>query len=763
MGYTLPTVLYINSADYEFNCWAYSSSSTSAVTFSPKKEYDSNPVIISPKNSSTYFRIGVRRKDGVNMASSDITALTTAVKTFALTDKTLSLTGVPADAKAVSDVIDNIKIRMTEKRYLFDGLPFYEIGSPFTEERLSYKLENNQWVEGSVKQSATEIIHCPRYLMVHWKDPDVGIFIYIGDLVSGEFVPDENALFYVTSKGVINYISGAQGFSTYETDGTKYMWIGVLSGPVAEKGYEDYVTIIGADTWPKSPLKPNAWSYYSGNTSREITNSSTTEAGYYLPEESWIFVKDVQNSRILYGNNNTTSSKPWSVFRPKVSAFYVPKDAGMPMLTVLQSDVITEENLCIVPRILDRCLSSNAVKVEKLVTEIQTKFRYIAKANTANIASGTPMTIGKEYHTIPYSGRWNAHHMACYDTTPETIANAANDEYSVFYDNTSGMLGTNGGAGYGGVCSTFGSLAMGSPYPQTTTGFLADGNFEVQMLDNPRSGDVCLSLTIDEEDQIGHAAFVDEVFDNGYSIYEFAPPGIIQSIHTAHNTVNKANYRVNESYLNSYNFKLSSKDRTGWVTNYFNFDYEIANGSIRPWFGNKSVVSDYDKLSTSIPSTGIHNGIPITVHGGATTAYIKKPSGTIVSVDVTGETVVNIETYCDEVGTYELYSNVSETKEYFRYFEHDPVTLRLAEDGTAVFECNGEEATDIDYAYVWCYGIPTDYPDVPSATVTVIAKGKKYPGTVIREIKCAVVRDTTEVDGEEDSWGRYPVLCTMAM
>lgn len=101
--YSAPTILYINSADYEFNCWAYFSNSASSATFAPKKDYNKNLVIISTKNSSTYFRIGVRRADGTNISATDITALTTAVKTFTMTDTTLEFAGVPADAKAVKD------------------------------------------------------------------------------------------------------------------------------------------------------------------------------------------------------------------------------------------------------------------------------------------------------------------------------------------------------------------------------------------------------------------------------------------------------------------------------------------------------------------------------------------------------------------------------------------------------------------------------------------------------------------------------------
>lgn len=753
-----PTILYIDSADYEFNCWCYSGDSISLTTYAPREKYGSDLVIISTKSSTIYFRIGVRRKDRANISATDITALTTAVKTFTLTDGTLTLAGVPADAKVTGDEILLIKDKQYNKEYIIEGYPFYRIKAPLVYKRPTYLKVNDEWALGTYLRNATAILPCPKYLMLHIKSAHTSLFLYVGDMIDGEFVVDETAEFYISGGGSINLLGTASGFMTYESDGTKYFWVASANDDL--KDYDDRVDIIGCDEWPESPFTPTSWSYYASNSSESCVINSTDRAGYYLPEEAWIFVREVERAKIDYGIGST-ASKPWEKYQDKVSAFYIPKNSGMPMLTVNQTDIVTKDNVCIIPHYLDTSISSNAIRAKELADTVLTKFRYTAKNNTTYIAFGENLTIGKEYHTIPYSGLWQPQHFVCFDTTPETAANAANDEYSVFYDNTSERSELSADSeykrpGYGGVCSVFVSLACGSPYPQTTTGFFVDKNFVVSVLDDARPGDVVLSVIHTEEDDEGHGAFVAEKYLNGYSVYEYAPPGIIKSVHTSKNTVKKANYRVSVDYLKNYHTKIQAIDNTGWKTNYLNFDYEIANGSIRPWRGNKSVCSNYNKMTTPATSLSRHTGIHITVHDGATTAYIKKPSGTIVSLDVTGQTVVDIGLIVDEVGEYELYSNVSEVKEYFRYFEHDPVTIHIEEDGTVVFSSD-----DIDYAYVWCNSIPTIYPETGNCAPSVLAKGKKYPGITIRQVKGAVARDTTMVDGVEDSWGRYPVVCTI--
>lgn len=651
--------------------------------------------------------------------------------------------------------------RTWEKQTLIDGMPFYSISAPFSTSRPYYTKSGNNWVEGPEKPS-TAPIPCPQYLMVYPKYTGTGknLYLYVGSKEYGRFVIDKTVELVVTTpNNHINFISKDWLFRTLETDGTKYMVI--LGSGITGDRYDNDFMIIGADEWPESPVLPNAWTYYSGGTNNSITWESTDKQGYFLPEESWVFVKGMSYALLNYGNG-TASGTPWATAVENVSAFYLPKDSVAPLLTVNASDEVKENNVCIVPKILDMCISGNARKARNLADRVLKNFRWTGMADTANITDRSPITVGKEYHTIPYSSRWNGQHYVGYETTPETAANSANDEYSVFYDNTEGRseLSEDGQPGYGQVCSVWASLAAGSPYPQSTNGIFADQNFEVMMLDNPRSGDILTR----KDDTTSHEVVVADVFQNGYTLYEQRSPGLIETVHTTGETWARgtASGLVNRQYLYNYDYRIASRDRSGWDTNYLqdrHFDYTIANGSIRPWRGNKSVCSNFNKLSPT-PSGATCTGIHITVHDGAATAHIKKPGGTVVDRTVTGQTVFTINDICDEPGTYELWSDVSDTREYFRYFEHAPVYLRLDDDWTAVFEYeDGTEATDIDYAYVSTWGAETPYPEVGRRPVQVMAKGKKYPGIRFKIARNALARDTTEVNDEEDSWGRYPVEC----
>lgn len=98
-------LIYIDNDDYEFIVWEYSGSSVGSAVYAPKRgQYNYDPVMISNEHGGVNFRMAVRRIDGADIAASDVTALTSAIKTFAITDKTLTKSGVPADAKAVGDV-----------------------------------------------------------------------------------------------------------------------------------------------------------------------------------------------------------------------------------------------------------------------------------------------------------------------------------------------------------------------------------------------------------------------------------------------------------------------------------------------------------------------------------------------------------------------------------------------------------------------------------------------------------------------------------
>ena len=106
------TLLYIDDPAYDFVIWEYRDTSVSSAVFSPTNmAFVDYPIIITEEQEATKFRLGVRRKDNAVITSADITTLTTAVKTFLLTDDTLTIKGSPADAKKVGEELTDVKAR----------------------------------------------------------------------------------------------------------------------------------------------------------------------------------------------------------------------------------------------------------------------------------------------------------------------------------------------------------------------------------------------------------------------------------------------------------------------------------------------------------------------------------------------------------------------------------------------------------------------------------------------------------------------------
>jgi hypothetical protein len=107
-------------------------------------------------------------------------------------------------------------------------------------------------------------------------------------------------------------------------------------------------------------------------------------------------------------------------------------------------------------------------------------------------------------------------------------------------------------------------------------------------------------------------------------------------------------------------------------------------------------------------------------------------------------------------GTYSV-SCGDGNPEYFRYYDHEPVTLTIEPDGRAVFSHD-----DVLYAYVRVtgYGGTWGRQLGNGAGAMVIAAGKYYPDLAdmsrITAVYAAIVADPAS-----DCWGKYSCLCSL--
>lgn len=84
ISFNSPTLIWIDSQTYKFIVWGYSTSSTTAGTYSPQKVYAQNPVAIAPIHGTESFRLGVTRVDGATMTNTDVTNVISALHTYQL-------------------------------------------------------------------------------------------------------------------------------------------------------------------------------------------------------------------------------------------------------------------------------------------------------------------------------------------------------------------------------------------------------------------------------------------------------------------------------------------------------------------------------------------------------------------------------------------------------------------------------------------------------------------------------------------------------
>lgn len=632
------------------------------------------------------------------------------------------------------------------ERLRYGDTPFYVIDYEQNDTRLKYYADGST----TTLTQTSPILKCPKYLGWHLSG-ESRLFLYIGDMVDGVFVLDESYIFDTLSDGTLNYLK-AEHNKIIETDGKKYFYYRVFT--------DEGVEIIGSDVFPITDFDNTSITpYYFSNTGAFGTN----EAYYSMILPAGCYYAFRENEDAAHGNariNLGYESEGKKVTVDIYPSFgHIPANAGVVLLRIPKEYSLDDIQLYISKPIISDAKSGMRRRAREIAADMMHKFSFESKKGIAWSDSEKLMKVGERFFGVPYSSRWkNTHHVG-FEISPETAMNALNDEYSIAYDggvddagerldSVSGHteIPNKGGTGYGLVCSSFVSLICGNPYPQTNRGFTFDSNFEMSLSNDLNPGK-CLI-----DSGLTHVVFVDEIYDKGYALYEGVQPCAAKTVHTNYLTApSHLKNRTDAGMLDDYIYALVNRDKSGYNRNFYNFDVTVANGSVRPWRGNKAVYGPWDKSKEG-------SSIGITIHDGAAVAYLVMPSGFTHNLNVLGLNYLDIAKYVTEDGVYELYSDVSDTREYFKYYSHDPVTLSFDPDGKAVFDSENAE-----YVYATVSGFGGDFGRYveDSNGPIVIAKGKYYPDLANDPDRIRALYGCIISDPANDCWGKYACICEL--
>ncbi|MBQ7115366.1 MAG: hypothetical protein IJN94_02995, partial [Clostridia bacterium] len=449
---------------------------------------------------------------------------------------------------------------------------------------------------------------------------------------------------------------------------------------------------------------------------------------------------------------------------------YIPENVGAALLRLPHTYNLSD--LCIYT---DKLVKSNAKtgrrgKAKEIGEKLIKDFLFKARKEICWNDSTRLMESGRRFYGVPYSSRWVNSHYVGFEVSVETALNALNDPYSVAYDggfvaeneraeSVSGNteISATGGTGYGLVCSAFANLICGNPYPQSNRGYTFDSNFTLEETVDMNSGELLVNKGL------SHCVFVDEIYDKGYSLYEAVDPCVAKTTHTC--PEDKATYassRVRTNYLDEYIYSVVNKDASGYesLKPLLNFEnITVANGSVRPWRGNKAVYGSWDIVGESKEFRG--SGIGVTLHNGVTGFTLRKPSGIVEVIEKSeypecfkNDNYADISTFVTENGTYEI--NDGNVSEFFRFYNHDTVQLTFDSEGKAVFKnSDGSIADDVEYIYVSVIGYGGAYNNDNSEGAMVIAKGNCYPDLALDTSRITDVRAAIVSDPNNESWGKY--------
>lgn len=659
--------------------------------------------------------------------------------------------------------------------------PFEAIELAQTEKGSSYYMDKGS---GEIKPKeladTSPVVKCPKFLGIRIEDSKTRVYLYIGDYAKGVFTLDENYILDKTDAGTINYLNHNHN-RFIETDGTKYFYYKIAVGDSSK------VSLVGCDVFPKGE------SDIIATTPNFINNEGEKKIEYkdyysvVLPNNSFYAVLH-KNS--LYDYNDFPFSVSYectdgSIAITRGASFgYIPANAGAALLRLPNEYPLSDLTIFTSKPVKSNTNSGRRKVAKEAGIKAIKDFSFKSAKDIFWNDGQRPMSVGRTFYGVPYSSRWVNSHYVGFEVSPETALNALNDPCSIAYDggycfnedrsdteqyvvsgkseivnqfDDDGAFKAGGGTGYGLVCSAFTNLICGNPYPQSNRGYTFDSNFAVKNKVDMNAGEVLINKGL------SHCVFVDEIYDEGYSLYEAVDPCVTKTVHTSPPEIpSYAASKVRTSYLDKYIFSVVNKDTSGYDNpiHLLNCDFtkiKPANGNVRPWRGHKSVYGSWDTMAKADDRDFGGSGIGVTIHNGIKKFTLYTPyNADGIEINVPdGNLYVDISSYVTTDGTYTLDAKDGTTPEQFRFYNHATVQLTFDAHGKAVFKyLDGTAADDVEYIYVKVKGFGGEIGknssyDQNSEGTIVVAAGNYYPDLAadvsrITDVRGAIVSDPTE-------------------
>ena len=232
---------------------------------------------------------------------------------------------------ATKENLERLDIEMSNEiegreRIKWGNTPFYVMNYPLTE---TYKRFFEDGSERTLER-CSKIRPCPKHIGFNLKG-NSRMFLYIGDMVDGQFVPDENYFIITTSAGAYNYFNPANNRILTVEEG-KYFYYSID----VDDGYE----LIYGDSFPDTKLHADGYTPYYTTYGTGKLYYSKDYYSLFIPNGCWYMIL-TENKPSNYERNNILLSTTVDVTEESERYYntigtpsfgYIDKDLGSTLL-----------------------------------------------------------------------------------------------------------------------------------------------------------------------------------------------------------------------------------------------------------------------------------------------------------------------------------------------------------------------------------------------------------------------------------------------